>query len=166
MFSRMITSPHSSTYIFFLTSILSKQQGEQHYTTNVSLFITVLLIKMAYVRIAQRPVFSNQQMNPRPPIYQQPPPPAVARNQLPRHLPVLNPPYFPKENEFYEEEEQQQQQQQYEEEVYNYPTMLISDQHGIITQQFSAYRSFPNYPKQQLIHPIIPRHPAYMYYHH
>lgn len=120
---------------------------------------------MPYFRVGQRavpvrPVFPNQQINPRLPIYQQPPPPprpAVARNRLPQQLPVLNAPFFPKENEFYEGEEEQQQHEY--EEAYAYPTMSILDQHGLITPSFSNYQSFQHYPKQQLIRPVQP------YYH-
>ena len=122
-----------------------------------------------------RPNIPNPRMNLRLPVYQQlprppllPPPPlpprAVVRNQVPRQLPVLHAPFFPKENEYYEEEEEQQQYYEYEH-MHPYPTMSIPDQHGTLIQQYPNYPFVPPYPKQQLIHPVQPRPPSYVYYH-
>jgi hypothetical protein len=136
---------------------------------------------MPYVRVGQqaflvrlgapnhlaRPVVPNQPIHPRFPMYHQlprPSPPNVVRNQVPRQLPVLHAPFFPKENGYYEEEEEEQQQQLEYEEAYAYPTMFIPDQHGTFIQQYSNYPFFRPHPQQQLIHPIQPKPPSYVYY--
>ncbi len=119
---------------------------------------------MPYFRVAQRavpirPVLPKPQVPARLPTHHKPT--VVIRNQVPQHFPVLQPPIYLREPEFYEEE-----QQQYEE-IY-YPTVTIHDQHGSMTQQFSnqigTYISAQNYSKQQSNRRAKHRHPPSIYY--
>jgi hypothetical protein len=116
-----------------------------------SLFYRYFLRKIPVVRVVHRaalvrPPLLNQRTIVQFPRHHQVP---VARNNAPRHIPVLQPPVFLREPNYYEEEEEQQ----YQEEYYNYPTVAVMDQHRTITQQFpirtSALIPQQNYPKQQ-----------------
>jgi len=93
--------------------------------------------------------------------------PANVKKPVPQYLPVLQPPIFPREYNFYEEEEEEEQ---YQEDIFNYPTVIIADQHRTITHQLSnripTYMSLPNYTQQLTQHYryATPKYPSYIYY--
>lgn len=90
---------------------------------------------------------------------------SIARNHhhhLPRHLPVLQPPHFPREYESYEEDIEQPQEY---EEFYPEP---IPDQYGLTTRHLSkklfTYRLFPNILSSRSNHYMKHPHSSYVYY--
>lgn len=73
-----------------------------------------------------RPPLSNPQANPPRPLINHRPHTNVKKH-VSEYIPVLQPPIFPREDDFYEEEEQ--------EEIFYYPTVVVADQYRTITQQ-------------------------------
>ena len=115
---------------------------------------------MPYVRVVQRmqlvrPDIPHQVGHPRMSAGY-PRAPVVNRNHhhLPRHLPVLQPPFFPREYDPYEDDFEQELE--YDE--------FYPDQRQLFQPQFTtrllAYPLFPN------IRPTRSLYPPYMYYLH
>jgi hypothetical protein len=102
-----------------------------------------------------RPLVIHHQRNPRIPTLRRLP--VAVKRTLPQYLPVLQPPIFPGLSNFDDEEEEY-----YEEEVLNYPTVGLIDQHKITTQQLPhrvpTSMSLQNHHRQ-LTRRVKPNHP-------
>lgn len=102
-----------------------------------------------------RPLVIHHQHTSRIPTLRRPP--VAVKRTLPQYLPVLQPPIFPGLSNFDDEEEEY-----YEEEVWNYPTVGLIDQHKITTQQLRhrvpTVMLLQNHPRQ-LTRRVKPNHP-------
>jgi len=116
-----------------------------------------------------RPPLRNPQVVPIRPFYQAIPrvpiqyrTPVSVTEPLPRYLPVLQPPIFPREPSYYEEENEQQY-----EEIFNYPTVVVTDQYRIIPRPLPrrapTFMPLRNYTKQSYQY-AKPNYPLYTYY--
>lgn len=119
---------------------------------------------MPHVRVAHRtapvrPPLVNQGANPRTPIPRVVTPRApipqqpqlAVRNRLPQYLPVLQPPVFPRETEFYEAE----QYEQYQEEFYPYTTITVLDQQRATKQRLADRARLISSLQKFSIHPFL-----------
>ena len=123
---------------------------------------------MPYVRVAQPVAIIRQ-----PIIHHRAPRPVVPRGapmvrnhhhhrQLPRHLPVLQPPHFPREYESYEDDIEQPQEY---EEFYSEPMPFMSDQFARrLSKQLLTYRLFLNNPLSRSNHRTKHSPSSYVYY--
>jgi len=97
--------------------------------------------------------------------------PMNIRKPVPQHMPILQPPTLPREYNFYEDEEEEEEQ--YQEEIFNYPTVVVADQHRIITQQLMHrtpnFIPLKTYTKQSLAQRnrhAKSKYPPNIYYRH
>jgi len=120
-----------------------------------------------YQAIPIRLPLSNPQAIPRIPIHHRPP--MNVRKPVPQYVPVLQPPAFPREYNFYEEEEEVEEEEPYQEELFNYPTVVVADQHRTITHRTPTFMPLKNDTKQSLTQHnrhAKSKYPSNIYYKH